>query len=310
MTLADIVKQKAFEVGFDAVGIAPATPLDREHTDYLRRWLADGKAADMAYLYRSLDRRLDPAVSLPGARSIICVAVSYRPPANEPIPSGGLIADYATFQDYHVFMKDRLFALASAIRAELEADFAFKACVDSSPIAERSLAVLAGLGFIGRNRMLINPDLGPAVFLGELLTDLPLEADAPCGGDCGTCAACIAACPTGALTADGLDARKCLSYLTIENKGQIPHEYASRMGNRLFGCDECVHACPFYARSAPCNEDTLRLRTGPRSLKPAEVLEWDERTYKTKSAGTPLERPGLSGLKRNAAICTGNSRQH
>jgi epoxyqueuosine reductase len=312
MTLTEIVKEKALELGFDAVGITNAAPLGREQAEYLRGWLAEGKAADMAYLYRSLDKRLAPESILPEARSILCVAISYRPPVEDAsLPSGAaVIADYATWQDYHTFMRDKLYLLAEAIRVELGSEFAFKVCVDSSPIAERSLAVRSGLGFIGRNRMLIHPRLGPALFLAELVTDLKLDADAPIHGDCGSCRACLDACPTGAISESGLDARKCLSYLTIEHKADIPQEFARKMGCRLFGCDECVHACPFYAQSPECSDETLMLRTGERYFDAEEVLEWDERTYKTKSAGTPLTRPGLSGLKRNAAICTGNSRRH
>jgi epoxyqueuosine reductase len=157
--------------------------------------------------------------------------------------------------------------------------------------------------------MLIVPGLGPAVFLGELVTNLELQPDAPISERCRQCNACAEACPTAALGPDGLNARRCISYLTTEYKGHIPPQLACKAGDRLFGCDDCVRACPFYAEAPCCSEATLSLRTGPGHLNPAEVLEWDEATFKNRTAGTPLERPGLQVLKRNAAICTNNSRQ-
>jgi epoxyqueuosine reductase len=310
MNLSAIAKEKALELGFDAVGITSSSPIAPEQAEYLRRWLEDGKAAGMGYMYRGIEKRLDPRLLLPGAKSVICVAISYRPPADKKArrANSARIADYATFSDYHQFMKEKLFALADILRAEAGREFAFKTCVDSSPLAERSLAARAGLGFVGRNRMLINPRLGPAIFLGELVSDLELDPDVPVGGECGSCRACIEVCPTGALSDGGLDARKCISYFTIEHKGEIPHETATRIGERLFGCDECVHACPFYAKAPQCSDSTLDLRVGRQALDPEEILEWDERTFENETAGTPVLRPGLRVLKRNAAICLANSR--
>jgi epoxyqueuosine reductase len=310
MNLTAIVKEKALELGFDAVGITDAKALVSEYAEPLRRWLADGMAASMGYMYRSIEKRVDPAQLLPAAMSVICVAISYKPPVEEAYPKGaGVIADYATFQDYHKFMKERLFALADLLRAEAGSQFNFKACVDSSPIAERSLAARGGLGFIGRNRMLINPALGPAIFLGELVTDMELVPDSPAAGGCGDCTACIDACPTGALSREGLDARKCLSYLTIEHTGEIPYKLTGKIGRRLYGCDECVHACPYYTKAPPCSDQLLDLRTGRRYFDLETVLEWDEPTYRNETTGTPVGRPGLTVLKRNAAICLDNSRQ-
>jgi epoxyqueuosine reductase len=310
MNLAAIAKEKAIELGFDAIGITDARALAPEHTEALRRWLADGQAAGMEYMHRNVEKRLDPARLLPAARSVICVAISYKTHAGEAAPKrAGVIADYATFQDYHMFMKEKLFALADILRAEVGGEFAFKVCVDSSPVAERSLAVRAGLGFIGRNRMLINPTLGPAIFLGELVTDMELAPDSPVSDRCGDCTRCIDACPTGALSREGLDAGKCLSYLTIEHKGEIPHDLAWRMGNRLYGCDECVNACPCYIKAPPCSDQTLALRIGRKYFDPARVLEWNEATFRNETTGTPVGRPGLTILKRNAAICVANSRQ-
>ena len=309
MSLTEFAKENALSLGFDLVGITDASPLGPEHAERLRRWVAEGKTAGMSYMCRNVERRLDPSALLPGVRSVICVAISYKPPAVEPSPPTGMVADYATFRDYHVFVKERLFALADLLRIEAGGEPSFKVCVDSSPIAERALAMRAGLGFIGKSRMRVNTRLGPAMFLGELVTDLELETDAPGEGSCGDCRACIQACPTGALTDGSLDARGCLSYLTIEHKGAIPREYAAKAAGRLFGCDECVHACPFYAKAPCCSDGTLELRTGAESFRPVEVLEWDEQTFRNKTAGTPVERPGLQGLKRNAAICIDNSRQ-
>jgi len=310
MNLAAAIKKAAIELGFDAVGITDASPVSTEDSLHLHRWLEDGKAAGMAFMHRNIEKRLDPGKLLTGARSVICVALSYKLPPQNATSSDtiGIIAEYAVFKDYHIVIKERLNALAAAIEAKVGRKFTFKACVDSAPIAERVLAARAGLGFIGKNRMLINPVLGPSVWLGELVTDLELERDHAASGSCGTCRACLDACPTGALATDSLDARKCISYLTIEHKGEIPREYAAKIGQRLFGCDECTLACPFYKNAPPCSSSTQKLLTCSRFTVLSEVLQWDETTYRNKTTGTPLERPGLAGFVRNAAICVGNSR--
>ena len=296
-------------VGFDAVGITDAAPVSPEDSAHFRRWLTEGKAAGMVFMHRSIDKRLDPASLLPGARSVICVALSYKlPPRPQTSDTTGVIADYAAFRDYHLTIGERLEALAGILKTTVGREIAFRVCVDSAPLVERALAVRAGLGFIGKNRMLIHPALGPAVWLGELVTDIELMSDRACEGSCGNCRACLDACPTGALSEDGLDARKCLSYLTIEHKGDIPLEYARKMGRRLFGCDECVYACPFHVKAPRCSDSTLALRVGSRCLDLAEVIGWDEETFNRKTAGTPVGRPGLKGLRRNAAICISNSR--
>ncbi|MHC4988799.1 MAG: tRNA epoxyqueuosine(34) reductase QueG [Planctomycetota bacterium] len=224
MSFEQQIKQKALELGFDAVGITTAEPVAAAHIAYFQRWLADGNAGQMAYLHRNSEKRFDPAGLLAGAKSVICVALNYRPakndlPENPPIR----IARFAQYIDYHPFIKDRLFQLAEFIQKETEArsgsaGIKFKACVDSVPIAERALAQRAGLGFIGKNHMLIHPELGNQFLLGELVTTLELAPDAPTEDlSCGDCGRCLRACPTGALGFDGsFDARKCVSYLTIE----------------------------------------------------------------------------------------------
>ncbi|HSV27525.1 MAG TPA: tRNA epoxyqueuosine(34) reductase QueG, partial [Sedimentisphaerales bacterium] len=309
MISADTVKEKAMSLGFDAVGITDASPVSPEDSARFRRWLEEGKAADMAFMHRNIEKRLAPASLLPGAKSVICAALSYHlPPQSRTSETAGAIADYAVFRDYHLTIGERLEALADILKALASREIAFRVCVDSAPLAERALAMRAGLGFIGKNTMLIHPAIGPAVWLGELVTDIELQPDRPCAGDCGDCRACLDACPTGAISEDGLDARKCLSYLTIEHKGDIPPEHARKMGRRLFGCDECVHACPFYVRAQRCSDSTLALRVGSPSFELAEIIGWDEKTFNRKTAGTPVRRPGLKGLRRNAAICIGNSR--
>jgi epoxyqueuosine reductase len=242
------IRQFCMDMGFDAVGITTADPIEAAHVEYFQRWLADGCAAKMNYMHRNIEKRFDPAKLLPGAKSVICAALNYRPDkvaqASPQHARGRLclsrttirIANFAQYEDYHPFIKDLLLKLAEYIQSQTTArqrelpdcdveharhidnSLRFKPCVDSVPIAERDLAQRAGLGFIGKNHMLIHPELGSQILLGELITTLELEPDEPFEQiPCGDCGRCIRACPTGALGFDGsFDARKCISYQTIE----------------------------------------------------------------------------------------------
>ncbi len=270
MTLTDNIKRKALELGFDLVGVTDASPLNAEQAQFLTDWLKAGYAGQMDYMHRNFEKRTSPARLLENAQSIIVVGLNYKPPVQDLKPPdhtkpAGKVAHYAQYEDYHPFIKNRLRKLSDHITSLAGKGVQCRICVDSAPLAERAFAARAGLGFIGKNRMLINPALGPQIFLGEIITPLKLQPDEPirCHSErseesllstaphCVTCNKCIAACPTGAFRANGfLDANKCINYLTIEYKGEIPADLAEKIGDRLFGCDECVLACP-YQQNAP-----------------------------------------------------------
>jgi epoxyqueuosine reductase len=313
MSLERQIKDRALQVGFDAVGITDASALDPGNIERLQTWLASGCAGQMHYMHRHFDKRICPAALLEGAASVIVVALAYKPPVSSVAqpPPAGIIADMACYDDYHVVIKSLLYELASDIRTWAPEPTRFRVCVDSVPLAERALAVRAGLGFIGLNHMLIHPTLGPQVFLGELITTLPLIPDepgrmgfSPCGQNCRRC---VQACPTGALQDDGrLDARRCISYLTIEHKGDIDSELSRQMGHHLFGCDECTRVCPFHEAAPPCTNPALRYHPDRDRLDLHDLLTLDRESFASRFADSPLTRAGLDTLMRNARICLQN----
>jgi epoxyqueuosine reductase len=313
MNPAKQIKQKALELGFGLVGITDASPIEAMQVKLLAGWLEAGHAGRMIYMHRNLERRICPAELLEGARSAICLGLNYKPPtistrhrdASAPI---GRIASYARYEDYHTFMKMQARKLVEFVKSFVGDDARFKVCVDSAPVAERALAQRAGLGFIGRNHTLINPELGPQIFLGEIITDVELETDQPSQSDCEGCNKCVEACPTGALRSDGqFDARRCISYLTIEHKGEIPAELAVKIGDRLFGCDECILACPYQERAPVCSNKRFRFYEDRAEMSLADVLNLDQERFEAKFTDSVIERPGLETLKRNARICLANT---
>jgi epoxyqueuosine reductase len=323
MGLAEDIKQKALQLGFDLVGITDASPLSREQFKFFTDWLALGYAGRMAYMQDNLDKRTNPVKFLKSARSIICIGLNYTPPtsdvslrarrsrAKQSQPDAaaptGTVANYARYEDYHLFIKKLLRKLTDFIASVAGTGFRFRICVDSAPLAERAMAARAGLGFIGKNRMLINPELGCQILLGEIVTSLKLPADKPIKADCSNCNKCLNACPTGALRPDGhLDANKCISYLTIEHKGEMPPDLAPKIGGRLFGCDECVLACPYNADTPVCQNRQFRLFPDRAKLNLNEILNMGEDTFKAKFADSAIMRLGLERLKRNAQICLNN----
>jgi len=309
MSLAQEIKHKALQLGFDLVGITDASPLNSNQVEFLSRWLKAGYAGQMTYLHRNLKKRIDPAKLLPNAQSVIVVALNYKPPLlpSRPRHPTGKVAAYAQYEDYHPFIKNRLRKLSDFIASTAGSNMQFKICVDSAPLSERALAVRAGLGFIGKNRMLINPALGPQLFLGELLTTLKLQPDKSIVANCSGCNKCIAACPTGALTNDGfIDANKCINYLTIEYKGQIRSDLSQKIGDRLFGCDDCILACPYQQKAPPCKNKDFKFYADRANLNLHNVLALTEESFKTQFAGSVIKRPGLETLKRNAKICLEN----
>jgi epoxyqueuosine reductase len=311
MNLANDIKQKATDLGFDLVGITDASPIDLADVERLTRWLEGGCAGQMQYMHRNLDKRLNPAKLLPGAQSVIVVGLNYKPrspyPDAKQSQSLGLVAAYAQYEDYHPFIKKQLRKFVDFIAGLTGTGLKFKICVDSEPLLERALAVRAGIGFIGRNHALINPKLGPQIFLGEIITNLELSPDKPIDACCLKCDKCLSACPTGALQPDGrFDTTKCISYLTIEYDGDIPADLAEKIGSHVFGCSECLLACPYQQNAPPRRNGEFTYYADRAGLDLDEILALTEDKYETRFAGSPLLRSGLAQLKRNAHICLNN----
>lgn len=303
-TLAEQVKQQARQIGFDLVGIAPAEA--SEWRSYFRDWIDRGHAGEMAYLARRFDERTDPRRYFPGAQSVICVAINHYV-ALEPAPQGhGRVARYALGDDYHELIKTRLHALADWLRQTVPGSET-RACVDTAPVMEKELAARAGLGWIGKNACLIHPRAGSWLLLGEVLTTAKLAPDEPQTDHCGTCTRCIDACPTGAITAPyQVEARRCISYLTIEHRGEIDAGLKEKIGPWLYGCDVCQDVCP-HNRAAPAASDAaLRPRFASGSLDPHEVMSWSEQEYRDRLRGSAMKRVKLPMLRRNAEIVAGN----
>jgi epoxyqueuosine reductase len=311
MNLNEQIKQKAFQLGFDLVGVTDAAPIDAECIKYIRKWLKAGCAGRMNYQHKNLEKRFNPARLLKGAKSVICVAVNYNQPKNIAGSRGqiGRVAAYAQYEDYHLFIKKQLYKLAEFITEQVDSNAGFKICVDSAPVAEKALAKRAGLGFIGKNHLLINPHFGCKLLLGEIITSLKLQTDKPTNGNCTDCDKCITACPTAALAANGLlDARKCISYLTIEYKAKISRDLAEKMGNYLFGCDKCILACP-YQKTAPTSENKFwRFFPQRAEIKLKDILKLNQQQFDSRFADSPIKRCGLEKLKSNAEICLNNLR--
>lgn len=306
------IKHRAFELGFDLVGITNASPIDVEQITLLHNWLESGYAGQMDYLRKNFEKRVNPARLLKGAWSVIVVGLNYSPPKRkakqaEPTVPTGSVANYAQYEDYHGFIKKRLRKLIDFIRSVTSTDNEFRICVDSAPLAERALAVRAGLGFIGKNHMLINPGLGPQIFLAEIVTTLRLQPDEPIKGNCTNCHKCIDACPTGALSRDGqFNANRCISYLTIEHKGQIDPEQALKINNRIFGCDECVLACPHLQKAPVRANKQLRFYAERAQLDLHRILNMTASAFNGEFFDSPIRRLGLDRLKRNARVCLAN----
>jgi epoxyqueuosine reductase len=317
--LGERVRAAARELGFDAVGIAPAEP--PPHADFLGEWLARGYAGEMAWLARRAGERADPRRVLPGARSIVAVAVVYDEPGREknaveqePGGARGRVARYAGGADYHDVLGQRLRALARAVEA-LAPRTRTRSYVDTGPVLERPVAARAGLGWIGKNTLLIHPRLGSYLFLGVVLTDLALASDAPEPDHCGSCRACLDACPTDAFPAPYvLDATRCLSYTTIELRGPIPEPLRAPQGDWVFGCDVCQEVCPWNTRarrSVPEDRAGLRgalaTRDAWRAPALATLLEQDADAWAGAARGTALRRAKRRGWLRNALVAAGNS---
>ena len=294
------IKTRARELGLDACGITGADP--SQHAAFYQQWTADGKAGEMQWLARDPDRRADPRVVLPGARSIIVAGLNYW----QSQPKGrGRIARYALGDDYHHILLEKLEMLAAEIT---QGGAQAKVYVDTGPVLEKPLAERAGIGWQGKSTMLIHPKLGPWLLLGEILTTLELEPDAPQNDHCGSCSRCITACPTGAITAPyQLDARRCIAYLTIELKGSIPEELRPLIGDRVYGCDECLDVCP-WNRFAQTTRETRFLAQEETEGRDHlhDLLEISAAEFKRRFARSPILRVKRRGLLRNVCVVLGN----
>jgi epoxyqueuosine reductase len=311
MNLNELIKQKAFQLGFDLVGVTDASPISDQHVRLMQKWLKAGCASQMNYLHKNLEKRFNPARLLKNAKSVICVAVNYNQPKNIPSSTNqiGRVAAYAQYEDYHLFIRKQLDKLVEFITEQVDGNAGFKICAGSVPVAEKALAQRAGLGFIGKNHLLINPHFGCKLLLGEIITSLKLQTDKPINGNCADCGKCITACPTAALAANGLlDARKCITYLTIEYKAKISRDLAEKMGNRIFGCDECILACPYQKAAPPGENKFWRFFPERAEMKLKDILKLNQQQFDSRFADSPIKRCRLEKLKSNAEICLNNLR--
>jgi epoxyqueuosine reductase len=306
LALVAAIKAKAVGLGFDLVGIAPAGP--SRYADYLRRWLDAGRHGEMAYLADRFAERADPAVYFPGVRTAVCVAVGYRTSLEDPPAEGshGRVARYALGDDYHDRIKPRLYDLADWLR-ETVPGCQTRCGVDTVPVMEKELASRAGVGWIGKNTCVIHPREGSFLLLGEVLTTLDLPVDDPAVDRCGSCTRCIDACPTGAITdAYQLDATRCISYLTIEHRGDIAAGMQRQMGDWIYGCDVCQDVCPWNRREATTDDPAFAPRHLSGTLPLDEVLAWSTDDYHRHTRRSVLRRVKLPVLQRNAAIARAN----
>ena len=315
MDISETIKEKAIELGFDAVGITDASAIDTEDVEHLKDWLDSGFAGSMAYMRRNREKRINPSKLLKNAVSVIVCALNYKHPnhagqLHKPTLNPPTVAQYACYEDYHLFMKKLLLKLADFIKSTIKTDPKFKVCVDSAPLAERAIAKRAGLGFIGKNHMLINPDIGPAILLAEIITDLPLTKDEKIDMACNNCDLCKKACPAGALREDGrFNAERCISYLTTEYKGKIPPEFPIYSNFTLLGCDRCLAVCPYFKNAPACKNPNFQFHPEWHYFEPKKILDMPQQNFKNTFADSALERAGLERLKRNAKICLSNAKQ-
>lgn len=306
--LSRAVKARAASLGFHKTAIAAAAPLERDRAA-LSAWIRGDHHATMAWMARDHEKRADPEAMLPGCRSVVALAINYWPGEGHADARPGLarVARYARGRDYHKVMGRKLKELAAWLTTETGA--LSRTFVDTGPVLERAWAERAGLGWIGKNANLLTRDLGSWILLGEVLTCATLEADAgPHEDFCGTCTACLDACPTGAITAPGVvDSNACISYWTIEHRGAIPEARREGLADWIFGCDVCQDVCPWNVSFAqPARDDPFARREDLRGLDPVELLGLDEAAFRERYSGTSLMRARFDGMRRNACIVLGN----
>ncbi|MGI9326249.1 MAG: tRNA epoxyqueuosine(34) reductase QueG [Pseudomonadales bacterium] len=302
----------AEDLGFAAVGV---TDVDLSaYEPQVRQWLAQGFHGAMGYLTRNLDKRFDPAQLVPNTIRVVSARMDYRPDQDEPLavlqqPSKAYVARYALGRDYHKVLRRRLAKLGARINdAVAQIDPSYRAFTDSAPVLEKPLAEKAGLGWIGKHSLLLNREAGSWFFLGEIYTSVPLPVDAPqTTSHCGQCHACMTVCPTQAIVAPGqLDARRCISYLTIENKAEIPESLRSAMGNRVFGCDDCQLYCPWNRYAPVTSEPDFRPRHSLDNAKLLDLFELSEAQFLALTEGSAMRRINYDQWQRNLAVALGN----
>jgi epoxyqueuosine reductase len=311
LALAGEIRQWARELGFQQTGIADAQGRtdDAAHLD---AWLAAGMHGEMDYMARHGEKRTQPDALVPGTRRVISLRMDYGGDEAEAWatledPQRAYVARYALGRDYHKLIRGRLQKLADRIAGRV-GPFGYRAFVDSAPVLERAIARDAGLGWIAKNSCVINRGAGSWFFLGELFTDLPLPLDEPASAHCGTCTRCIDICPTGAIVAPGrVDARRCISYLTIELKGAIPEELRAPMGNRIFGCDDCQLVCPWNKFAQRHDEPDFRARNELDKATLVDLFAWSEEEFLRRTEGSAIRRTGYEGWLRNIAVALGNA---
>jgi epoxyqueuosine reductase len=309
--LAAEIKQLGESLGFQKIGVADIA-LERDET-YLNRWLALERHGSMSYMARHGAKRARPAELVPGTVRVLSARMDYQPESmaqSERVLADsqlGYIARYALGRDYHRVLRKRLQSLGHAIEARV-GPMGYRVFVDSAPVLEKALARDAGLGWIGKHTNLLDRHAGSWFLLGEIFTDLPLPPDQPVSAHCGSCTACIDICPTQAIVGPNeLDARRCISYLTIEHKDSIPIEFRAAIGNRIFGCDDCQLVCPWNRYAQLTREPDFAPRHGLQSPGLVELFGWSEAQWSQRTAGSALRRPGYAGWLRNIAVALGNA---
>lgn len=305
------LRRRAVALGFDDCRVAAADA--PRHGAEFREWLAEGAGGEMTWIERGAEKRCDPQLVLPGARSVVVVALNYwqgnegkgrRQKEEGRSSAGGRIARYAWGDDYHEVIEGKLRALEEFLIA---AGGRQKLYVDTGPVLERDFAAEAGIGWHGKSTMLLNRQLGTWFFLGEILTTLELPPDPPQVARCGSCTRCIDACPTGAITAPHqLDARRCISYLTIELKGSIPLELRPLIGDRIYGCDDCLDACPWNRFAQVSRESAFAARPAVTQMRLRDFLALDNEQFRTLFRGSPIKRIKRRGFLRNVCVALGN----
>jgi epoxyqueuosine reductase len=310
LSVEEKVKRWARELGFDAVAIAGTDLVEEEAR--LLEWLALGRHGDMDYMARHGTRRARPAELVPGTLSVITARINYSTAARDSWetiedPERAFVSRYALGRDYHKVLRAKLQALADRMAAEL-GPFAYRVFTDSAPVMEVALASRAGLGWRGKHTLLLSRDAGSLFFLGELFVSLDLARDAPAGAHCGTCERCIRICPTEAIVAPyQLDARRCISYLTIENPGPIPEDLRPLLGNRIYGCDDCQLVCPWNKYAQPANDPDFAVRNGLDDARLVDLFAWSEEEFQRRFEGSPIRRIGHERWLRNIAVALGNA---
>ena len=305
---SDRVKACAAAAGFDICGIAPAS--DLRELAFLQEWIANGYHGEMHYMARTAERRADVRAVMPSAAAVIMLGTVYNTDRPYSTASGdadvAAIARYAWGDDYHEVIAARMRLLIATL-TEIAGAFEHRAYVDTGPVQERVYAKHAGLGWIGKNTCLINRDLGSWLFLSAVICDLPLQPDTPALDHCGRCTLCIDACPTGAITAPyQLDSRRCLSYLTIENKGEIPAEYRASLGRHAYGCDICQDVCPWNRKAAISDDAPWQPRVGLDAPRLRDLWSRSDAELRVLLKGSPMKRAGVRRLRRNLAVSIGN----